>query len=317
MTHMTETPRAAPSIPPDADRRVGVEIELGGLSEQVVAQRLADWLDGTTAQIADHRHTVATARHGDWTVELDTAWRHEIAMTGDVGATLARQLIPVEIVTPPRPRRDLPVVTGLVARLSALGAKGSRSTLAGAYGVHFNPEELCPAQATVPILRAYAALEPWLRHVSDLDLTRRALPFIDPWPQGLIEALVAPDAARLELDGAAKLYLDHVTGRNHGLDMLPLLRDQCPDLVAARPDVDSGAARPAYHFRLPECRLDEDGWSLDHEWQKWAVVEAVARDASVLDRLTRAVSAGDNRVRAARSVLSPLLQEPRFACLAR
>lgn len=294
--------------------RVGVEVEFGGLSERQVAKSLAIWLGGRSTKVDAYSYKVSSRQFGHWVAELDTAWRDEIALAGDLGASVAREIIPVEIVTPPLQRSDLGIVDTMLRRLAALGARGSRSTLVGAYGIHFNPEEHWPQRRLVPIARSFAALEPWLRHVSDLDIARRALPFINPWPPALVRVLLSPGAAVLDAASFATLYLQHVRTRNHGLDLLPILRHLDGATVNASLGA-TGSARPTYHFRLPECRLDEAGWSLQREWAKWRIVETVADNPGRLATLTEAVADANDPVDALQTALSAELNRREFTCL--
>jgi hypothetical protein len=48
---------------------------------------------------------------------------------------------------------------------------------------------------------------------------------------------------------------------------------------------DATSARPTFHFRLPDCRIDEADWSLAQEWRRWLTVERVAEDDALLRRL--------------------------------
>jgi hypothetical protein len=135
------------------------------------------------------------------------------------------------------------------------------------------------------IARAYALMEPWLRARDPLDMSRRVLPFTQPFPRPFADAVAglapdAPPAALFELIDA------HIVTRNHGLDLLPAYAHVAPERfarhVAAAGPV---SARPAYHFRMPESRIDEPGWSLAYDWRRWILVERVAADAELAARL--------------------------------
>ncbi|MEV8468360.1 amidoligase family protein [Fluviibacterium sp. DFM31] len=301
---------------PDTQRRIGVEVEFGGLSEARAAELILDQCGGEVTGRTEHVIELSTDRLGKMTVELDTVWKHEIAAAGDAAGAIARTLVPVELVTAPIREAQIPVLDDVLVTLARHGAEGSRDSLLAAYGVHFNPETGFDA-SVVRMARTYAALEPWLRAASHLDATRRLLPFINPWPGSLVQALLAPEAADLTPDELPGLYLSHTTSRNHGLDLLPLLRHHDADTVTAALGTSEGSARPTYHFRLPECRLSEPGWSLDHEWTKWRLVEAVAADPELLAALIDAVRGAKDPVNAAETVIAPLLNRETFACLAR
>jgi hypothetical protein len=133
-----------------------------------------------------------------------------------------------------------------------------------------------------------------------------------------VETLMAWNGPDMDVASVISVYTEHVRSRNHGLDMLPLLLHLDRALVERRIGPDHGiSARPTYHFRLPECRLDEPGWTLASEWAKWQLVEAVAADRATLDRIrTDRLLSGDP-VAAARTHLDKYLSQEGFACLAR
>ena len=47
-------------------------------------------------------------------------------------------------------------------------------------------------------------------------------------------------------------------------------------------------SRPALHYRLPNCEIDEPGWGLRHLWCDWLQVEHLAGDGERLDEVCRA-----------------------------
>jgi hypothetical protein len=126
-----------------------------------------------------------------------------------------------------------------------------------------------------------------LREHIGLDLSRRALPFVEPYPDTLVEAVTAERPPSME--ALAELYLAHTTSRNHGLDLLPLLAEAAPDIVRDAVASDTKlSARPAYHFRLPESRIDEAGWDLNAAWRLWTHLERIAENEAFLETLRQA-----------------------------
>ena len=115
---------------------------------------------------------------------------------------------------------------------------------------------------------AYALIEPWMRGSHPIDFSRRVLPFTDPYPTKLVEAFC--DAGFVEPNAAADIYLEHAASRNYGLDMLPIFAWMDEDKVkSALGDGSAVSARPAFHFRLPDCRNDAPEWSLRPGWAPW------------------------------------------------
>ena len=68
--------------------------------------------------------------------------------------------------------------------------------------------------------------------------------------------------------------------------MLPLFAEYDEETVQRAAGSDRIKPRPAFHYRLPDCHIDRDGWSLSQSWDRWCVVEALADDEEALERLT-------------------------------
>lgn len=271
-----------------APRRVGVEIELGGLPEAEVARICAERLGGHAVQEDSHIWAVEDSALGRVEVYLDIFLRKaQQGRLRDLALDLGREVVPVEIVTAPLDMEGMAKLDDLRDALRAGGALGSGAGLVFGFGVHFNIEIASEDDAdTVRPLLAYALIEDWLRSAYPIDESRRLLPFTDPYPTDFVRALIAagPGAARDHVTG---LYLELTPSRNRGLDMLPLLAHFDGPRVA-KAIADKTSARPTFHFRLPDCRIDEADWRLSTEWWRWVAVEQVARDAALLRRLSDA-----------------------------
>jgi len=269
-------------------RRVGVEIELGGLDEARVAALVAERLDGRAEQEDSHIWAVSGSDIGDVAVYLDIFLRKaQKSRLRDLALDLGREVVPVEIVTEPIDMEGLARLEDLRDALRDAGALGSGAGLVFGFGVHFNIEVASGEDAdTVRPLLAYALIEDWLRSAYPIDESRRLLPFTDPYPTEFVRTLIGagPGAAR---DLVTGLYLELTPSRNRGLDMLPLLAHFDEARIAAAIS-DKTSARPAFHFRLPDCRIDEADWTLAGEWWRWVAVERVARDDALLRRLSDA-----------------------------
>lgn len=268
-------------------RRIGVEIEFGGLSEDRVARIVADTLGGAVSHGDGPFWTVTDSAIGKVEVYLDTALRkaHQTALR-DLALRLGREVIPVELVTEPLDMGGMAHLQTVVEALRDAGAMGSGAGLAYGFGIHFNIQIASDDVADIrqPLL-AYALIEDWLRDSMPIDDTRQVLPFTDPYPTSFVRDLI--NAGRVGLSDLVALYLDHCPSRNFGLDMLPIFAQIAPGLV--RGDLgDATSARPTFHFRLPDCRIDEPEWGLPDEWARWVVVERVAQDEALLARLAAA-----------------------------
>jgi hypothetical protein len=168
------------------------------------------------------------------------------------------------------------------------GARGTRRSFRYAFGMHINPE--LPSDKACSIrdhLRAFLLLMPWLSDRVDVDLTRRVMPFINPFPNDYVRLVLQrdyPDDANRLIDD----YLKHNPTRNRPLDLLPVLAYLDETRVMREvEDPHLVKPRPAYHYRLPNCLIDEPNWSIAREWNTWVAVEKLAADQDRLAAMSR------------------------------
>ncbi|MDA3858983.1 MAG: amidoligase family protein [Roseovarius sp.] len=269
-------------------RLVGVEIELGGMDEARVARTCADTLGGKAEQGDGPFWTIKDSEIGKIDIYLDVFLRNaQKSKLRDLALDIGREVIPVEIVTEPLDHAGLSRLDDLRAALREAGGLGSGAGWFFGFGLHLNIEIASDADTDIvhPLL-AYALIEDWIRTANPIDDARRVLPFTDPYPTDFVRALIAAGPGA-RLDQVTGLYLQYTPSRNRGLDMLPIFAHFDPDRIAAAIS-DKTAARPTFHFRLPDCRIDEAGWSIADEWNRWLLVERVAQDADLLAKLSRA-----------------------------
>ncbi len=289
-THeMIPTVRTLP-VPETADgspRRVGVEIELGNLAAVEVARIVRTVCGGTVSEKGPHDFSVCGTVFGDLDVYLDTRFRKDAeTWLQKAGLDLAQLVVPVEIVTSPIPPEMLPGLDEMIAVLADQGATGTSGSIMLGFGVHLNIEIADSTSDHIGgVLTSFALLEAALRDVMQIDASRRLLPFTSPYPHALVDRLVAERARGL--DALAQLYLEENPTRNSALDMLPIFAHLDPETVADRIEEDAVSARPAFHYRLPDCRLDEADWSVTAEWNRWTVIERAA-DEKILAVLCKA-----------------------------
>ena len=43
--------------------------------------------------------------------------------------------------------------------------------------------------------------------------------------------------------------------------------------------------RPAFHYRLPDCKVNQAGWTAAGAWNRWVYVETLAADEALLAEL--------------------------------
>ena len=280
-------PLPQPDTAEGGPRLTGVEIELGGLDEARCADLCARHLGGVARQVDEAIWQVEGSRIGALKIYLDTALRHaDKTALRDAALSLGREVIPVEIVTDPLDRDGLIALDDLREALRQAGALGSGGGLFFGFGVHLNVQVASDrAEAIVPPLLAYALIEDWLRTANPIDQMRRVLPFAAPYPRRLVRRLIALGRGA-RLGHVMDAYVQEAPSRNFGLDMLPVFAW----IDAARIEsvlTSATSARPTFHFRLPDCRIDEPGWSLDREGRRWGTVERVAANADALAELSQ------------------------------
>ncbi len=288
-----------------APRRLGIEIEFSGLGMQQIADIMGSVLGGVLDPHSKYEYTLRNASlgafSGDFGIELDSAYMKKRGREQDpdaeddlenladnVVSLVAEQVVPFEVVSPPIPLPEVWRMNTVVQKLREGGARGTRQTPLYAFGLHLNPE-LPDLQATTILayLRAFLCLFDWLAKRSEVDLSRRITPYIDPFPRAYMDLLLDPAYAP-ERDQLIDDYLAHNPTRNRALDMLPLFRHLDEERVIASIDDDRIKARPTFHYRLPNCQIDEADWSLIHAWRDWLQVEALAADEERLAALMEA-----------------------------
>jgi hypothetical protein len=296
---------AAPARPTNeagAVRRVGLEIELAGLTVETALALIQRAMGGRVVSSQRTQGTVADTPFGDFKVEFDSralqkrSYLKPLELVGiesdsraaqlieDSVLQVASEVVPVEIVTPPVP------LDPLWQQLRAAGAQDTYGSVFYAFGLHLNPELPDADHRTLlAFLRAYLLLEDWVIESSHMDLSRRITPFVRPFPEVYRRKVLSP---RYEPDSGLALVDDYITGnptRNRGLDLLPafvhlfgrtiLDRVEEPDLVKAR---------PTFHYRLPNCELATPDWSPRADWNRWIAIERLADEPALLTELSHA-----------------------------
>ncbi|HDZ57894.1 MAG TPA: alpha-L-fucosidase [Pseudomonas xinjiangensis] len=287
-------------------RRVGVELEMNGLDINRLADVAAQFLDCEVEKTSRYERTLRGDPAGDWVVELDFRLLKELGREtrakNDLGDELmtsaeellkwvADSLVPLELVSPPLPMDRLGDVNGLIVKLREAGAKGTADRMTNAFGMQFNPEVPNQQSETIAAyLKAFFCLYDWIHARANINMTRRLTSYIDPFPSSYVRYMVNaaywPDMPTLIND-----YLKANPTRNRALDMLPLFKHLDPQRVAATTGDKLIKSRPTFHYRLPDCRIDQPGWGLDVAWADWLEVERLAADPQRLEACCRAYCA--------------------------
>ena len=274
-------------------RRVGVEIEMNGLTLDQVATLVADCLGLKVNAVGRYERVIRGDEAGDWIVELDFKllkdmgrevrvpgyWEDELADTAEQTlAWLAEELVPVELISPPLPLPRLGEVETLIARLRAAGARGTSDALINAFGMQFNPEiPSRDSHTLVAVLKAFHCLYPWLSQRANINLTRQLTGYVSPFPMDYVRRVIArdywPDQAQLIDD-----YLAHNPTRNRALDLLPLFTWLDAARVRRTTDDPLIKPRPTFHYRRPDSEIHLPNWGLHSAWNDWVAVERLAAD---------------------------------------
>ncbi|KAA2235750.1 amidoligase family protein [Salinarimonas soli] len=277
-------------------RAVGIEVEFAGLSAEGAAAVIQNALGGAIEQTDPNAFRIIGTSLGDLEVEIDSRILHPSKtrhnVIAEVGSRVASWLgsatshvIPCELVTGPLPMDRVHEFDRAVDALRTAGARGTQDGALYAFGLHFNPQAAgASIDAILPVLRAFVLLNTWLRRQVAPDATRSLLGFADPFPADYVRRVADP-AYRPDLAAFIDDYLAANPTRNRDLDLLPLLTHLDEARVRAVLPNEKIGSRPTFHYRLPDARVSDPGWSIAPEWNRWVAVERVAADAERLDRL--------------------------------
>jgi hypothetical protein len=284
-------------------RRVGFELEFSGISLDQTVAAVSSALGGEVISATRAESQLKVADLGSFNIELDWAYLKRKAgeVNGEDGEWLehlsnaAALLVPVEVVCPPIPITQLERLNPLIQALREAGAQGTEESLIAAYGVHINAEIPGLDAATLfDYIRAFALLQWWLVDLHEVDIARRISPYIDLYPDSYLARLLA--RAQASMEEIFEDYLDFNDTRNRALDLLPILAQADEARVRARVDDPKIKARPAFHYRLPNCHIERPDWSLATPWRLWCVVEQLAARRDALDELAAAFRAADRPI---------------------
>ncbi len=276
-------------------RRVGFEIEFGGLPIAEAARIIHELCGGTIQPKHQYSCQVVQTRYGDFTIESDSRLLSELKYekyleqlgiesgsvlregVAKIFERLSGTLLPVEIAMPPLPIGELEIADEIRRKLQEHSALGISSSIFAAFGMQINAEVPdLEASTILAYLRAFFELYDWLSSETDIALARKIAPFITPFPT-TYQRMVLDPAYNPDLKSLLCDYLDFNPTRNRPLDLLPLFAHLDSELVFQYPvEKELVKARPAFHYRLPNSEIDDPSWSFAAEWNKWVEVEKLA-----------------------------------------
>lgn len=278
-------------------RRVGFELEFSGLDMAQTVQAVASALNGSIRTDSVAEQQVLVDDLGTFNIELDWDFLKRQARESvesdspkewlEPLSVAAATVVPVEVVCPPIPIDQLDRLTPMIDALRDAGAVGTDESLIAAYGLHINTEiPSLQAGCIHDYLRAYSLLQWWLVARHDIDTTRRISPYIDLYSEAYQNQLY--QTRNPDMNTVFAQYLEHNDSRNRALDMLPMLAEIDEPAVRRVVDDPKIKARPTFHYRLPDCRINEPDWQLSRAWNIWCVVERLAERPDDLDKLSSA-----------------------------
>ena len=296
-------------------RRIGFEFEFAGMTVDECAQAIAQHYNGDITRYHSQDSIVHTDI-GEFHVELDALLVKNMShylendrqanhteSAGDEATTpslsqevsryigqAASQIVPVEFSTPPLTLSHCLELVSLCEKLQQKNIlRGTSANPVYAFGMHINPE--APSAKTHEIrdmVRAFIVLYPWLKQQLRVNLSRRILSYINPFPRDyglfILRELYDPS-----LDEFIADYVRYNPTRNRALDLLPLLAHMQPSMKSMLSAEEQSllTPRPTYHYRLPNCDIDNPDWSIAEEWNRWVLVERLAADKPLLAELSQ------------------------------
>ena len=295
-------------------RKAGFEFEFAGITLELAASLVRQVFGGEHVVKTTFAHRVTGTRYGDFGVAIDSTLlkekQYEVHLRRlglDVDQldtqplekllmSMAAVKVPYEIEAPPIPVDELDALERLRRLLYEHHAEGTGASLLYSFGLHINAEApRVDAPTLLSHLRAFLLLYPWLQDRVHVDLTRKLSTWINPFPAEYARLVLAEDYPAAP-DRLIDDYLAHNPSRNRPLDMLPVLACLDERRVMARvQEKNLVKPRPAFHYRMPNCLIDEPDWRVSREWNTWVGVERLANDPETLARLCREYLEADGK----------------------
>jgi hypothetical protein len=281
----------------EKERQVGVELEFSGCEPQQILDCIIDCFGGDVTKNSIFNYQIENTDVGDFTVELDAQILQKMVEPSSKEApedsgknytetllkSAAESLVPWEVVTPPIIISRLSELNSMVACLRKKGALGTHHAARFAFGLHLNPDlPDLSADTIVRYMQAYLCLYDWIYANEKIDVARKITPYINHFDKDYILKVVDTQY-QPDLNTFIKDYLEHNPSRNRSLDLLPLIAHIDEKWVAQHKEKALIKARPTFHYRLPNCDIDNPDWSLAHPWSLWLKVEQLANNKEALE----------------------------------
>lgn len=289
-------------------RKAGFEFEFAGLEFHITSQIIIDIFGGEVKKIDRYQQRVVNTSVGDFKLEFDSRFLKEKRYENflkeigidlnefsfqnkleDIVATVSSNLVPFEVILPPIPINQLDKIERFREELHKNKAEGTKASPLYAFALHINPE--LPDLKTITILnylKAFLLLQYWIFEESKVSFTRQRLTtYIDYFPEEYL-LMVLNEDYQPDLDQLIQYYKRYNPTRNRPLDVYPLftfLRGE--DVKKGVDDPELINPRPTFHYRLPDCKIDDPKWTLYKEWNAWIQVEELAEDPEKMNLMMK------------------------------
>lgn len=280
-----------------APRCVGIEMEYAGLKIDEAALLIQEAFGGWRDPVNRFHQKIRDTRLGDFRLELDAKAVRDKTYVGylkDLGLDVQRfdiqkevdwvmeqmttLFLPYELVAPPIPYDGLDELEELRGIFHRHKAKGTASSPVYAFGLHLNIETPDDTVDTwLRYIRSFFLLYPLFHKRMRIDLARRATPWIDRFPPEYVGRVLERSYRPTREEFMEDYYRFNPT-RNRPLDFYSIFAHAFgPDHPLIK-EVALVKPRPTFHYRLPNCEIDDPNWRLATEWNRWVMLERLAHD---------------------------------------
>ncbi len=292
-------------------RAVGFELEFTGLEIDEVSELVANAFSGVVRKDDSFVYTVRDTEFGEFRIECDSSflkdrkyadWLDNLGIELKKGsekrlelsiAEHSQVLIPRELVSPPIPGHKLSSFYKLIRQIQGrYQNKSNKSFSLAPCGLHINIEVASlETDYLLSILRAFCLMYEDLYKEINVDMIRSLAPYIKPFPKAYALKILDPEYKPTQSQFIDD-YFKHNPTRNRALDMSVIFAEIDADRLQKVKGLELNLIkpRPAFHYRLPNCELDNPDWSVATELERWSRIEALAsklRSRSADDILMR------------------------------
>lgn len=292
----------------DEIRHIGFELEFANIDIEDILSILEEKFGFSVKKVNNYLFKIIS-KYGDFTLELDFELltqqkikKNAKSLSKKVGINikekdieniekligeLSKDIVPYEISTPPLPLDEVAIIDRIIKELAKNNAKGTKHKIYYAFGLHINVEVISlDVESLLDYTKAYLILQNYINKDAKIDLARKITPFIDNFKNDYIKH-VLDDSYKPTIDEFIEDYLKFNATRNRSLDLLPILAFINEDKVRAHLPKEKIKPRPAFHYRLSNSMIGNEGWEVAEEWNRWILVENLANDKESLNFLAK------------------------------